>query len=334
MRLLGLILFGAGLLTALSGCKKQPTACFDAVSYVEVGTPLTFNNCSENADEFEWSFGDGTSSSVENASKTYGDAGTYTVTLQAKNGSETDEVSKTIEAIYCAGQFFSAYFEYEIEGFGAPAEVSFTYLTGAQGMTYLWNFGDGSTSTEQNPTHSYSAAGEYTVTLEAFRGTDCSRTSSEVVTVGMPSRLTVNSITVQSTTEPLVDGYNESPSDLPVGPYGLIGGTKPEVAFQLGACNDWEIILVDVVSSDFPQTIDNVNCEISLNGPTSFISYNTAEVDDYYGTSQANPGGYFEDEPYSSGSIDLSAYFSSSTYPTVISHSDGSFVFDLNVTWE
>lgn len=319
-------------LIAMSSCKKQPTACFEGDSFVQVGSPLTFSNCSENAESYEWSFGDGTSSSVENASKTYGTLGTYTVTLQAKNGNETDETSKTVQVINCGSSIFNAWFNYDMENFGVPAQVVFTYPEGVEGMTYSWDFGDGSTSTEQNPSHTYTAAGTYTVTLEAFRGQDCSRSNTQVITVGMPSKLVINTVNVQSTSEPLVDGYLEG--SVPTGPYGLIGGTKPEVAFQLGSCDDWEIILVDVVASDLPTTIVNVNCEITLSGSNSNIPYSIAEVDDYYGTSQANPGYYYVDEQYSSGTIDLSSYFSSGTYPSVISHSDGSFVFELNVSWE
>ena len=41
--------------------------------------------------------------------------------------------------------------------------------TSQNATNYYWNFGDGSTSEEQNPTHTYSAIGEYTVTLVAQR---------------------------------------------------------------------------------------------------------------------------------------------------------------------
>ncbi|MEW6417392.1 MAG: PKD domain-containing protein [Nitrospirota bacterium] len=40
-----------------------------------------------------------------------------------------------------------------------------SYDPDSDAITYLWDFGDGSTSTEQNPTHTYTSAGRYTVTL-------------------------------------------------------------------------------------------------------------------------------------------------------------------------
>ncbi len=50
-------------------------------------------------------------------------------------------------------------------------------------LTYLWDFGDGNTSTEQNPTHLYADNGTYTVTLTVTDGTDTD-TDEEVIIVG------------------------------------------------------------------------------------------------------------------------------------------------------
>jgi len=48
----------------------------------------------------------------------------------------------------------------------APQTVEFEGLTTLPVNNYLWNFGDGNTSTAQNPTHTYSQPGNYTVSLE------------------------------------------------------------------------------------------------------------------------------------------------------------------------
>ncbi|PWR75680.1 PKD domain-containing protein [Methanospirillum stamsii] len=113
-----------------------------------------------------WDFGDGTTDLVANPSHTYQEAGVYTVSLTASNtaGSntktETDYISVTgdipppvamFEATPLSGQ--------------APLSVSFTDLSIGPPTSYLWNFGDGTTSTESDPTHVYSAGGSYTVTL-------------------------------------------------------------------------------------------------------------------------------------------------------------------------
>lgn len=51
----------------------------------------------------------------------------------------------------------------------APSEVAFTN-TSVKADSYAWDFGDGGTSTEANPTHRYAHSGNYTVTLKAIKG--------------------------------------------------------------------------------------------------------------------------------------------------------------------
>ena len=61
---------------------------------------------------------------------------------------------------------------------GCSGEVSFTDLTGSA-SGWNWDFGDGNTSTVQNPSHTYASSGTYTVTLSA---TNCMGTDAEVKT--------------------------------------------------------------------------------------------------------------------------------------------------------
>ncbi len=53
-------------------------------------------------------------------------------------------------------------------------------------MTYLWNFGDNSSSTQVNPTHIYNTPGTYTVTLTATSNKGCVSASQQVVTIYQP----------------------------------------------------------------------------------------------------------------------------------------------------
>ena len=65
-----------------------------------------------------------------------------------------------------------AKFSLPAQKFVAPAEISFTNTTPAskKPLTYAWDFGDGSTSTEASPMHRYGHSGNYTVTLKAKKG--------------------------------------------------------------------------------------------------------------------------------------------------------------------
>lgn len=84
-------------LLAIYSCSKEPTACFTASeSTVEEGTSISFKNCSEDGEEYQWTFGDGGSSSTENPNYTYTNSGIYTVELKASNGSKDNSTSKTI----------------------------------------------------------------------------------------------------------------------------------------------------------------------------------------------------------------------------------------------
>jgi PKD repeat protein len=59
---------------------------------------------------------------------------------------------------------------------------SFTDLTSGNPQSWLWNFGDGITSTLQNPAHTYSSSGSYLVQLTVSHG-DCNETTTKIVDV-------------------------------------------------------------------------------------------------------------------------------------------------------
>jgi len=68
--------------------------------------------------------------------------------------------------------------------FSCSGEVSFTDLSTNEPSAWNWNFGDGTTSTQQNPTHFYSASGTYTVQLTVFNAVgQGTQTSQDLVTV-------------------------------------------------------------------------------------------------------------------------------------------------------
>ena len=74
-----------------------------------------------------------------------------------------------------------------ISGF-IPLTVQFTDSSTGDNLEYLWTFGDGNTSTSQNPTHEYAVAGDYTVTLRTTNnyGVD-TKTDTVSVVVEPPS---------------------------------------------------------------------------------------------------------------------------------------------------
>lgn len=157
-----------------------------------------------------WDFGDGGTSTATNPSHIYTASGTYTVTLTVTRTAPLPVLSSastsTVTVIHdylvsiatdlndnpalSAGEEVLAYFEGAVTGGASGATATFSNLSkGAlDGATYLWDFGDGSTSTASNPSHTYTAEGDFTVSLTVTTPTATSdtRTNSNYISVSRP----------------------------------------------------------------------------------------------------------------------------------------------------
>ena len=124
---------------------------------------VQFTDLSQDATSISWDFGDGATSTEPNPMHTYSAAGTYTVTLSASNKNSTE--SKTLQITVEVFKILPvADFSANPTSGYAPLSVQFTDLS-QYATSRSWDFGDGTASTEQNPAHTYSAAGTYTVNL-------------------------------------------------------------------------------------------------------------------------------------------------------------------------
>ena len=157
----------------------KPTAAFTSSAPVCLGNPVYFYNNSTGTSSYLWDFGDGVTSTLPSPSHTYSAAGDYTVTLTATSdvgcGVAVTQSTVTINPLPVVS--FST---------STPCctdrGIQFTF-TGSGATSLLWDFGDGSTSTVVNPTHVYTAAGTYTVTLIATNTYGCSDTATDTITV-------------------------------------------------------------------------------------------------------------------------------------------------------
>lgn len=162
----------------LGGCPllnqflDAPESSFEGVP-TSGEAPLTvlFSDLSEagsvNITEWQWDFGDGSTSMLRNPSHIYAAPGSYTVSLTVTTsvGTHTALRRDYIQVVEKPNANFTAF---PVSG-GAPLTVSFadTSSPGSAPITaWEWNFGDRSPiGTEQNPNHVYTAPGLYTVTL-------------------------------------------------------------------------------------------------------------------------------------------------------------------------
>jgi PKD repeat protein len=112
---------------------------------------------------WSWNFGDGSTSTERTPVHTYSAPGSYTVSLVVENKFGSDK--KTIPGYISAGIAPVANFVASARDGTAPLEVHFTDLSKGQPVAWSWDFGDGMKSSLANPTHIYSSAGSYPVTL-------------------------------------------------------------------------------------------------------------------------------------------------------------------------
>jgi len=151
--------------TADTACVASPTQFTDG-STTPSGTIITW----------AWNFGDPASgsqntSSSQNPSHIYNSPGNYSVTLVVTNSSNC--TNDTIIQI-SVNPKPQAMFQYTASCVGDSTKFTdLSIAPGSQIMAWLWNFGDGGTSTIQNPSHVYANAGTFMVTLVVTNLANC-----------------------------------------------------------------------------------------------------------------------------------------------------------------
>lgn len=117
-----------------------------------------------------WDFGDATTSTDQHPAHTYTTAGSFTVSLTVTTIDCTD--IKTIGGYITAYGQLAPCFAMDTNFGRRPLEVQFTDLSVSPVpiTDWLWRFGDGSTSTGQNPVHIYKVPGLFSVSLTVTAG--------------------------------------------------------------------------------------------------------------------------------------------------------------------
>jgi len=144
---------------------------------------------------WSWDFGEpGGASDEQNPTYVFGDPGTYTVILTVTGPGGSDTAVRmnlvvvedpglppsTLDAQFSATPLTGTY----------PLQVQFTDLSTASGTvdSWSWDFGDGATSAQQDPSHSFSTAGKYTVSLTVTSGTlSDTQSKTDYVDVSAPA---------------------------------------------------------------------------------------------------------------------------------------------------
>jgi len=190
-------------------------------------TPLTvaFSNQSEGATSFEWYFPGGNPdfSTEAEPTVTYDAPGSYSVSLVAINAAGAETLTQN--GLINVQTVPQAAFTTQVSGLSVTFQNAST-----NAQSYLWNFGDGNTSIESNPVHTYSQAGSYVVRLTAFN--ECgSQLTEQTIVAFMPVIASFTADTTAGCT-PLTVTFADQSSGNVISWQWLMPGATPDTSSQ------------------------------------------------------------------------------------------------------
>jgi len=215
-----------GYITATKGASVPSVSFVANVTSGALPLSVQFLDSSTNSPTaWLWSFGDGGTSTLSNPVHTYTTEGMYTVTLTATNsaGSNTFSQNGYITANRVTDSPNPLFKSTATSGY-APFTVQFVDASSNSPTAWVWSFGDGGTSTLQNPAHTYTTVGSYTVTLTATNSAG-SNTFSQAGYVTVQAAIPITSFTanVTSGVKPLTVQFTDTSTNAPTGWYWSFG---------------------------------------------------------------------------------------------------------------
>jgi len=311
------ILIGLSILSVLASCKKDPEPSVDFMfSGNESPAPcvVSFINYSTNASSYLWEFGDGSSSTEIDPTHTYATGGTFNVKLSATGKGGSKQISKSITIANPVSLPVSN-FTFSGGNQFAPSNIVFNN-TSTNATTYLWDFGDGQTSTLQNPNHVYNSGGTFNVSLTSYNLANASNVINKtVVILGKPTKLKIKSIKLTGYPTTTTTGGSWDTWD------------GPDLFFEINASTN------TLISTDYYENVieSNLPLNFSTGFPitiTNLSTQHTIDLYDYDTLGSENMGGYYF-KPADYMSTDGSAYKTTLTLQSSMSK----LKFEIAVEW-
>jgi gliding motility-associated-like protein len=152
-----------------------------------IGDPVLFNNLSETGLVYNWNFGDGYNSTLYSPTHAYTAAGTYTITLTVTRPAASGNgcLVTLTKQIVVVSQLPGAFSMSDAAGKCLPFAVSFSNQSLPSAQT-TWDFGDGTTGTGNNISHTYTQNGNYVVSMVSISPGGCTYTASKNISVTAP----------------------------------------------------------------------------------------------------------------------------------------------------
>jgi len=297
----------------------QPTVIFSAssttgcyplnVQFIDASIPG-----SGSINSWQWDFGDGTLGTTQNPSHTYMSAGNYNVTLKVGNSYGCIKTLTRTQFIQITEGVQAAFSNNVPNSCTPPVSINFINLsTGTGALTYLWNFGDGTTSTQLNPSHNYNNPGSYTVSLIVRNSYGCTDTitKANAIMIGsvnadfnQPDTVCINnSFIINNTSSPAPVSafwdFGDGTTSTDISPskfYSSAGIYQVKMISNFGTCTDSITKSITVLPKPITAFIANpvAGCRLPHtvtfgNTSTNAVSYQW-DFGDGTGSTQASPG--------------------------------------------
>jgi len=147
-----------------------PSVDFEFSPNLCTGQEIQFNNLSTNLAAAYWEFGTGDTSSMDSPIYTFAQTGSFSVQLRGTAlGNACEE---TLTKVVTIKEAPVASFDMTTPNGCTPLSIDFQQA-GQNGEFYQWDFGDGNTSVEANPQHTYMETGNYAVKLRISNPAGC-----------------------------------------------------------------------------------------------------------------------------------------------------------------
>ena len=163
---------------------QPPIAAFNAF---QTGLLVRFSDVSFDLDgtitNWFWEFGDGNTSTTQNPVYRYSEEGTYTVRLSVSDNEGSEGVTELELDVTQVPQATGPIAAFGVATDGLTARFTDLSVPDTSLVSRVWNFGDGATSMDQNPVHTFQDTGTYLVTLTITDNTNLSNTFNQEVRI-------------------------------------------------------------------------------------------------------------------------------------------------------
>ncbi|MBI2303931.1 MAG: PKD domain-containing protein [Chloroflexi bacterium] len=232
-----------------------------------------------------WSFGDGTSSALQNPTHTYSCGGIYTVSLQVASVYSSSQQTKSglVTAVGSPCLDFVANPRVGIP----PFNVQFSSTFSGMVTSLAWDFGDGDTSNLPNPSHVYNITGTYTVSLAATGpfGTGVITRSNYITVISTTGATLEGQLTLEGSLRPITNW---------VVPLSVTMSGNPVNAYVVTTTNTGAFSLPNIIPGTYtvtvvgPHTLINRKKDLAITPPTTTLNISTLREGDANMSGQVN----------------------------------------------